>query len=113
MALSDESFRKTYKPLHIPAHYNTHDNEQDRVLFALAQIGIGTVTEVATEMAQLEDEVDIESFKIIVGDVLARLQEQGLLKVHTVNGETEYDLSKITHVNDGAVNPDLLAPGLD
>lgn len=113
MTLSDESFREAYKPLHIPAHYDINDTEQDRVLFALAQIGIGTVNDVATEMAQLEESINVESFKIVAGDVLTRLYEQGLLKGSEVNGEMEYNLSKITHANDGAVDPDLLAPGLD
>lgn len=113
MTLSDESFREAYKPLHIPAHYDINDPEQDRVLFALAQIGIGTVEDVATEMAQLEEGIDVESFKVIANDVLTHLYEQGLLKGSEVNGEMEYNLSKITHANDGAVDPDLLAPGLD
>ena len=113
MSMSDEDFREAYKPLYIPAHYNIHDNVQNRTLFALAQIGIGTVTDVATEMAQLEDGIDVESFKVIAEEVLTRLYEQGLLKAHEINGEMEYDLSKITQANDGAVDPNLLAPGLD
>ena len=113
MTLSDDSFREAYKPLHVPAHYNIHDCDQDRVIFALAQIGIGTVNDVATEMAQLENGIDVESFKVTADEILTRLYEQGLLKGKEVNGEMEYNLSKITHANDGAVDPDLLAPGLD
>lgn len=113
MTLSDDSFREAYKPLHIPAHYDINDPEQDRVLFALAQISIGTVDEVATEMAQLESGVDVDSFKVLASDVLTHLYELGLLKGSERNGEMEYNLSKITHANDGAVDPDLLAPGLD
>ncbi|GAB2984202.1 hypothetical protein GCM10027049_22330 [Mucilaginibacter puniceus] len=113
MALSDESFREAYKPLHIPAHYDINDPEQDRVLFALAQIGIGTVNDVATEMAQLEEGVDVDSFIVLAGDVLTHLYELGLLKGSEINGEMQYNLSKITHANEGAVDPDLLAPGLD
>lgn len=113
MTMSDEDFREAYKPLHVPAHYNIHDSPQDRVLFALAQIGIGTVTDVATEMAQLEDGIDVTSFKVIAEEVLSNLYEQGLIKGHEINGEMEYDLSKITRANEGAVNPDILAPGLD
>ena len=113
MTLSDDSFREAYKPLHVPAHYDINDPEQDRVVFALAQIGIGTVNDVATELAQLESGVDVESFKVLASDVLTNLYELGLLKGSEVNGEMEYNLSKITHANDGAVDPDLLAPGLD
>ena len=113
MTLSDDSFREAYKPLHIPAHYDVHASEQDRVLFALAQIGMGTVTDVATEMAQLESGIDVDSFKVIAGDVLTHLYELGLLKGSDSSGEMEYNLSKITHANDGSVDPDLLSPGLD
>ena len=113
MTMSDDKFREAYKPLHIPAHYDMHDSEQDRVLFALAQIGIGTANDVATEMSQLEAGIDVESFKVIAADVLTHLYDQGLLKGSEINGEMEYNLSKITHANDGAVDPDLLAPGLD
>lgn len=113
MTMTDDSFREAYKPLHIPAHYDIHDSEQDRVLFALAQIGKGTAANVATEMAQLEPGIDTESFKVIAGDVMNHLYEQGLLKGSQVSNEMEYNLSKITHANDGAVDPDLLAPGLD
>lgn len=111
--MSDDIFREAYKPLHIPAHYDVHASDQDRVLFALAQIGIGTVNDVATEMAQLEAGIDVESFKVIASDILTHLYDQGLLKGSDINGEMEYNLSKITHANDGAVDPDLLAPGLD
>lgn len=111
--MTDDTFREAYKPLHVPAHYDLHASDQDRVIYALAQIGIGTVNDVATEMAQLEAGIDVESFKVVATDVLTRLYEQGLLKGSEVNGEIEYNLSKITHANDGAVDPDLLAPGLD
>ena len=113
MTMTDDTFREAYKPLHIPAHYDVHASDQDRVLFALAQIGTGTINDVATEMAQLEAGIDVESFKAVATDVLTRLYDQGLLKGSEVNGEMEYNLSKITHANDGAVDPDLLAPGLD
>jgi len=111
--MSDDRFRETYKPLHIPAHYDVHDSEQNRVLFALAHIGIGTAKDVATEMAHFESGIDADSFKAVATEVLTRLYDQGLLKGSDANGEMEYNLSKITHANDGAVDPDLLAPGLD
>lgn len=113
MTMTDDNFREAYKPLHIPAHYDAHGPDQDRVLFALAQIGIGTANNVATEMAQLEAGIDVVSFNVIATDILTRLYEQGLLKGNEINGEMKYNLSKITHANDGTVDPDLLAPGLD
>jgi hypothetical protein len=111
--ISDESFREAFKPLQIPAHYDLNGTEEDRVLFALAQIGEGTVTEVAAEMAALEPGTGAENFIGMVKGVLTGLYDKGLLKGSDSNGQIHYNLSKITEANDGAVDPELLAPGLD
>jgi hypothetical protein len=113
MSVSDEFFREQYKPLHVPAHYDFNASEQDRVLFALAIIGKGTVIEVANEMVKLEPGTTTDDFIEPVAYELTSLYDKGLLKGIEVNGDMEYNLSKITEANDGAVDPDLLAPGLD
>jgi hypothetical protein len=106
MSISDEAFREEYKPLHIPAHFKDAVTEQDKVIFALAQIGGGTAAEVSGELADNGANIDAEN-------TLNHLFNKGLIKGEEVNGEMSYNLSKITHANDGAVDPDLLAPGLD
>jgi len=113
MSISDDSFREKFKPLHIPAHYDFNDPEKDRVLFALASIGKGTIIEVVNEMVILEPGTSADDFIAAATNVLTNLYETGLLKGIEVNGDMEYNLSKITEANDGAVDPDLLAPGLD
>jgi len=113
MIKPDDSFREAYKPLHIPAHYDFNAPEQDRVLFALALLGKGTVTDVVNEMTVLEPKTPVEDFINSATNVLTSLYQKGLLKGHEVNGEMQYNLSKITEANDGSVNPNLLAPGLD
>jgi hypothetical protein len=113
MSIPDDSFHEQYKPLPIPAHYDFNDPEQDRVLFALANIGKGTVIEVVNEMAILEPGTPVEDFIDAAASVLNNLYQKGLLKGVEVDGDMEYNLSKITEANDGAVDPDLLAPGLD
>ena len=113
MTIPDDSFREAFKPLHIPAHYNLHDPEQERVLFALAQLGKGSAIEVANKMAALESKSADENFKVIANKILTALYRQGLLKGNDSSGTMQYNLSKITNANDGSVNPDLLAPGLD
>ena len=111
--ISDENFREAFKPLQIPAHYDVNGTEEDRVLFALAQVGEGTVTEVAAEMTVLQPGSATENFITMVKDILTSLYDKGLLKGSDINGEMHYNLSKITEANDGAVDPELLAPGLD
>ena len=113
MTQTDDSFRDEYKPLHIPAHYNFNDAEQERVLFALAQIGSGTIIDVANELTILEPGTAIDEFIIAATTVLTSLHQKGLLKGIGTGNDIRYNLSKITEANDGAVNPDKLAPGLD
>ena len=113
MIITDDSFRDEYKPLHIPAHYNVTDTEQDRVLFALAQIGSGTVTDVANELVSLQPGTPVDEFIATATSVLNPLYQKGLLKGSGEGNDIQYNLSKITEANDGAVDPDLLAPGLD
>ena len=106
MSISDEQFREEYKPLHIPAHFKDAISQQDKVVFALAQVGEGTAADVTNELRDNGSAINAES-------TLKQLFDKGLIKGEEVNGEMSYNLSKITHANDGAVNPDLLAPGLD
>jgi hypothetical protein len=106
MSISDEDFREEYKPLHIPAHFKDAVSEQDKVVFALAQIGEGTAAEVTNELSD-------NGAAINAKPTLNHLFDKGLIKGEEVNGKMTYNLSKITHANDGAVDPDLLAPGLD
>ena len=104
--MTDEQFRNEYKPIHIPAHYKDAVTEQDRVIFALAQISEGTAEDVNKELEK--NSAGIESAVI-----LKLLFDTGHIKGSIINGDMHYNLSKITHANDGEVDPDLLAPGLD
>ena len=106
MSITDEQFREEYKPLHIPAHYKDAITEQDKVIFALAQIGEGTAHGVNEELEKNIMEIDSAV-------ILKRLFDTGHIKGSVINGEMHYNLSKITHANDGGVDPELLAPGLD
>ena len=113
MTISDQSFREAFKPLQIPAHYDINDTEEDRVLFALAQLGEGTVSEVAAKMANLQQGTKAADFLTPVKLILTDLYGKGLLKGHDIKGSMHYNLSKIDEANSGAINPNLLAPGLD
>lgn len=106
MSISDEEFREEFKPLHIPAHFKDAITEQDKVVFALAQIGRGTAADVNKQLLNNGSNINAEA-------VLTHFFNKGLIKGEEDNGVMNYNLSKITHGNDGAVNPGLLAPGLD
>jgi hypothetical protein len=113
MSISDDSFRDAFKPLHIPAHYKDAVTDEHKVIFALAQIGQGSAGEVASKLKEADSTIDEERFIAIAASVLDGLFEKGLIRGVDRNGEKYYDLSKVTEANNGAVNPDLLAPGLD
>ena len=113
MSISDQSFRDEFKPLHIPAHYQDCRTDEDKVVYALAQRGEGTADDIAKALVKIDGTLDIDRYQIIVTSVLENLYEKGLIKGTDRAGYIHYDLSKITVANDGGVNPNLLAPGLD
>ncbi|WP_461448676.1 hypothetical protein [Mucilaginibacter sp.] len=104
--MTDEQFREEYKPIHIPAHYNDATTEQDKVMYALAQIGEGTALDVNNELKKKSANIDSAI-------ILKQLFDTGHIKGSVINGDMHYNLSKITHANDGETDPGLLAPGLD
>lgn len=113
MELTDEEFREEYKPLYIPAHYLEADTQENKVVYALAQLGEGSATDVMKKLEELEPNIGTEQFAALAKQVLTGLYNKGLIKGEDRNGVMHYNLAKITGANKGAVNPDLLAPGLD
>lgn len=112
--MTDKEFREEYKPLQVPAHFDAAASTHDQVLYALAQLDNATADEVAAKLKELHNN---EGGKELVGQVHSLLTEwhnKGLIASNTEeNGDLRYNLHKITEANDGHVNPDLLAPGLD
>lgn len=113
MTVSDQEFRDEYKPLAIPASFHEADTQEDKVIFALADLGEGSANDIINQLEKLQPGIKTEQLVAIVPTILNGLFEKGLLKGSEVQGEMQYNLSKITHENEGNVNPDLLAPGLD
>jgi predicted transcriptional regulator len=102
MKLSDEEFREEYKPLHIPSHFDQQDTQQNKAIYALAQIGEGTADNVLKELETLQPGLVNEQLTALVKTILANLFEKGLLKGEEHNGQMHYNLSKITEANDGS-----------
>ncbi|MGV8878954.1 MAG: hypothetical protein ACOH2A_07980 [Sphingobacteriaceae bacterium] len=113
MTQSDEDFREEYKPLQIPAAYHADDTQENKIIYALAQLGSGTDAEVVDKLASLETGIKSEQLIAMTDQVLQHLYEKGLIKGEDIHGEMHYNLSKVTQPNEGSVDPDLLAPGLD
>jgi predicted transcriptional regulator len=102
MKLSDEEFREEYKPLHIPSHFDQQDTQQNKAIYALAQIGEGTADKVLKELEILQPGIVNEQVTALVKTILADLFDKGLLKGEEHNGQMHYNLSKITEANDGS-----------
>ena len=104
MQLSDEEFREEFKPLLIPAHFEEAETLEQKITFALAQLGQADAALVFQELQKYEgSETEAE-----VETTLKCLCEKGRIKAEEKGGKLRYDLSKITEANDDAVDPDLL-----
>ena len=112
MAFTDEEYREAYKPLQIPAHYYAADTQENKI-YPLPQLREGAVTCVIGELEKLEQAVLNERLIALTKTVLTGLFDKGLLNGHEKSGVKYYNLQKRTHTNDGAINTELLAPGLD
>ena len=77
MSLTDEEFREEYKPIQVPAHYRKADTLQNKMIFALAEVGDGTVADVIDEMEKLEPGMANEQNRAFVNTTLASLFDHG------------------------------------
>ena len=113
MSIPDEAFREAFKPLYVPAHYNADDTDENKIVYALAQLGEGTAAGIAAKLADTDPSLNRERFEVIAASILNELYDKGLISGRVETGIIIYNLSKITEANDGAVDPGLLVPGLD
>ena len=111
--MTDEEFREQHKPLQVAASYEEARNVNEKIIFALADIGEGTAEDVIRHLEQLVPEADHKNVIAETHRVLTELFENGRVTGHEENGDLVYNLHKITQANDGSVNPEFLAPGLD
>lgn len=112
MPISDKEFREAFKPLQIPADYHSAVSEQDKILFALAQLGEGTAADVRNQLIELDPAINNDLLER-AESILNSLFEKGLLNGGEKEGDLFYNLSKITEANKGAVDPKLLEPRID
>lgn len=104
MKLTDEEFREEYKPLYVPARYDGADTQENKIVYALVQLGEGTVTDVINKLEELEPNIGSEQLTALTKQVLTRLHDKGLIKGEDRHGRMHYNLGKITEPNKGAVD---------
>ena len=113
MSQTDEEFRESHQPLHVPAAYDQAANVTEKIVFALADINEGTADDVIRKIEQLEPEADHKPVIAATRQSLTDLFDKGMIAGTERDGNLVFNLHKITRANDGSVDPELLAPGLD
>lgn len=105
MDKQDELFNEAYKPIHVPANFSVKDTLQDQLLFALAEIGKGSATQIREKLTALKGKADdLQSCDAILRD----LYDRGLIKGSEQGPVLVYNLSKETVPHQGKINPRLL-----
>ncbi|MVN21971.1 hypothetical protein [Mucilaginibacter arboris] len=92
----------TFEPIHVPYCYNEQDAAEQKVIFALGQLGEATAEEVVIKLKQANTDekiTDAEAEKI-----LKNLYDQGLIKAESYEGKFHYNLSKILKPNAGRID---------
>ncbi|WP_026898235.1 hypothetical protein [Daejeonella oryzae] len=113
MTLSDQEFREEFKPLQVPAFYSASDSIENKIVYALAQVAEGSASEVIAKLEELEPGIENSKSAEIIREFLKDKFDKGLISGSKKDGSLIYNLNKITSPNQGNIDPDLLAPGLD
>jgi predicted transcriptional regulator len=86
-------------PIHVPYKYNEQDTTEQKVIFALGQIGEGTAAEVVTKLKQVNPNEEVAETEATA--ILKDLYDQGLIKAENNQSQLSYNLSKIVKPNAG------------
>ena len=103
--VTDEAFHEEFKPLHIPSAYRPNDSWKDKVVFALAELGLGTADDVAAELLKRDTALDEAEVKAQATAILTNLFNKGLIKGSQLHHGLVYNLSKILIQNSGSTRP--------
>ncbi|MDT3405089.1 hypothetical protein [Mucilaginibacter terrae] len=108
MNKADQSFNEEFKPVAPPDAFYADADWQDKVLYALAQLGEGTAPDVAAKLTEYAPKEAPQNLHRQAEQVLTKLYDKGLIAGAEQDGEITYSLSKITTPNTGKTDPDLL-----
>lgn len=93
------------KPLHVPAKYKPEAPDEERTVYALADLGRGTAAQVTAKLKQLGDNAATEKR---TDKILTELFDNGLVNGSDDESNRAYDLAKVTRPHQGKVDPDSL-----
>ena len=67
------------KPLAIPGRYRENDTEENKVIYALSQIGEGSAEDVGVKISELDSSIEPGGFTHTAEPVLRSLCDRGLI----------------------------------
>jgi hypothetical protein len=71
---------KATSPLLIPGQYRENDSEENKVIYALSQIGEGSAEDVGIKVSELDTSIEPGGFTQMAEPVLKNLCNKGLIK---------------------------------
>ncbi len=87
------------EPIHVPYRYNEHDTPEQKVIYALGQLGEATAAEIVNKLKKVNAEEAVTEAE--AEHILKELYDQGLIKAEQHDNAMSYNLSKIVKPNGG------------
>lgn len=91
-----------FEPIHVPYRYNEQDSTEQKIIFALGQLGEATADELIIKLKQVNADETITETE--AAETLKNLYDQGLIKGENHQNRLSYNLSKIEKPNTGRTN---------
>lgn len=92
------------EPIHVPYRYNKEDSAEQKLIYALGQLGEATTNEILTRLKKANaDEVISEAE---AEEILKPLFDHGLINGEEHDGKRTYNLHKILKQNSGRTDVD-------
>lgn len=86
-------------PIHVPYRYNEEDTTEQKIIYALGQLGEATAIEISNKLKESNAKETISEHE--AEQILKQLHDHGLIKAEDKSGEISYNLSKILKPNAG------------
>jgi enhancing lycopene biosynthesis protein 2 len=77
-------------PLLIPDQYRENDSEENKVIYALSQIGEGSAEDVGIKVSELDASIEPGGFTQMAEPVLRNLCNKGLIKCRMDSDNLDY-----------------------
>lgn len=87
------------EPIHVPYRYNKDDSDEQKLIYALAQLGEATTNEIVEKLKQANTAEEITTVQ--AEEILKPLYDHGLINGEKKDEKLIYNLHKILTQNSG------------